>query len=922
MGNRFPRPYLILTLLFALAHGIATGQTPVYIDGDFDALPFPKFAERIESKTPYHFFFDPAETDTLIISLSVRHVTLAQLLDQALKNTVFHYGIDPANNVYITRLSAIRTSLFSGATADSTARHEAEAFTGQSVAPSKALRAALENKLFEIGMAGQSRSGNATLAGYVRDIRNGEALVGAAVYLDTPRVGTVTDRWGYFSLQMPKGRHTLQISSAGMKDTRRQIMLRSDGKLNIEMEEYIPNLTAATVVAERRSNIKALQMGVERISIRTIKQIPAVLGEADVLRAVLTLPGVTSVGEASTGFNVRGGSADQNLILFNDATIYNPSHLFGFFSAFNPDVIKNVELYKSSIPERFGGRLSSVLDVSTRDGNSKKLSGNAGIGPLTSKLTIEGPIVKDKTTFILSGRTTYSNWILKALPDKEYNNSSASFYDASLRIAHTINAKNNLYLTSYLSNDQFRLNSDTLYKYGNRNINLKWKHIFGNKLYSLTGVGLDHYQYEQSSNKNPVNGYTFSYKLDQASFHEDINYDVSSSHALNFGVSSIYYRFQPGEMRPRGSASLVAPRTIPHEQALELAIYAGDQYSITSDLALNVGLRYSLYNYLGPHDGYTYQPGVPREAQSIIDTVHYNGGKNIITYKGPEYRLSLRYAFGSNTSVKLSYNTLRQYIHMISNTTAISPADIWKLSDPYIQPQLGNQVSLGLYQNFRSNTIETSVEVYYKTIDHYLDYKSGADLLLNSHLETEVFNARGKAYGAELLIKKPAGKFNGWFSYTWSRTLLKQDDPLAGETINKGQYYPASFDKPHSVNFIGNYRFSQRYNLSITTIYSTGRPITLPIATFDYSGSQRVYYSDRNQYRIPDYFRTDISFNMEGNHKVHQTFHNSWSFGVFNITARKNPYSVYFQTENGTIKGYKLSVFGTAIPFLSYNIRF
>src|SRR5260221_7761088 len=305
-----------------------------------------------------------------------------------------------------------------------------------------------------------------------------------------------------------------------------------------------------------------------------------------------------------------------------------------------------------------------------------------------------------------------------------------------------------------------------------------------------------------------------------------------------------------------------------------------------------------------------------------MDTLHYSEGKNIVSNKGPEYGLSLRYAFSANTSVKLSYNSLRQYIHLLSNTTAIPPADIWKLSDPNISPQLGNQVSIGLYRNFRSNTIETSVEVYYKTIRNYLDYKSGANLLLNNHIETDVINTRGKAYGAELLIKKPAGKFNGWLSYTWSRTLLKVDDPLAGEIINKGNYYPASFDKPHNVNFIGNYRFSQRYSLSVTTIYSTGRPITLPIATFDLGGSQRVYYSDRNQYRIPDYFRADISFTMEGNHRIHQTFHNSWSFGVYNITARKNPYSVYFQSENGLIKGYQLSIFGTAIPFLSYNIRF
>lgn len=918
-----PTIRLILFLLFLNSALALQGQDRPLIDGDFNSLPFPRFAERIESFTHYHFFFDAAEVDTLIINLRARRATLSQLLDQAFRNTVFHYAIDPFNNVYITRLIAIRTTLAPAGPADSTTGLDTLGIT-EAATPSatRALHSSAENKLFEIGSPGRARSGGATLTGYIRDIRNGEALVGAAVYLDNPPIGAVTDRFGYYSLQMPRGRHILQISSTGMKETRRQILLHSDGRLNIEMEEFIPNLIAATVVAEKRSNIKALQMGVERINIRTIKQIPAVLGEADVLRAVLSLPGVTSVGEASTGFNVRGGSADQNLILFNDATIYNPSHLFGFFSAFNPDVIKSVELYKSSIPERYGGRLSSVLDVSTRDGNSKKLSGNAGIGPLTSKLTLEGPLVKDKTTFILSGRTTYSDWILNLLPDKEYKNSSASFYDLNFNIAHTINAKNNLYLTSYLSNDQFRLNSDTLYKYGNKNINLKWKHIFNSKLYSLTTLGIDHYQYSQSSKSNPVNAYDFSYRLDQASFHEDFTYNPGKRHAFDFGISSIYYRFQPGEMQPSGPNSLVVANTVPKEQALESAVYAGDQYSITSDLALNVGLRYSIYNYLGPHDEYAYAPQLPRETSTILDTTHYAGGKNIITYKGPEYRLSLRYAISANTSVKLSYNTLRQYIHLLSNTTAISPADVWKLSDPHILPQLGNQASIGFYQNFRSNTIETSVEVYYKIIRNYLDYKSGANLLLNTHIETDVINTRGKAYGVELLIKKPAGKFNGWLSYTWSRTLLKVDDPLAGEIINKGNYYPASFDKPHTVNFIGNYRFSQRYSLSVTTLYSTGRPITLPIATFDLGGSQRVYYSERNQYRIPDYFRADISFNMEGNHKVHQFFHNSWSFGIFNVTARKNPYSIYFQSENGLIKGYKLSIFGTAIPFLSYNIRF
>ncbi|HZE84613.1 MAG TPA: carboxypeptidase-like regulatory domain-containing protein, partial [Puia sp.] len=430
--------FLVLICPLFFIH-TARGQAPNLISGDFSGIGFDDFVGKIEASTNYHFYFDPSETDSIIVNVRARQARLKDLLDDIFTHTSFHFGIDPQNNVYITRHNVIQTALppefFQDSKLPADSSGEPAWNLPTQVADKKTLHSPLENKLFEIGIpTNHLAAGNATLVGYIRDIRNGEALIGATVYIEHPSIGTITDPYGYFTLTLPRGRHVLQISSAGMKDTKRQIMLYSNGKLNIEMEEFIPSLIAATVVAEKRSNIKALQMGVERISIKTIKQIPTVLGEADVLRAVLTLPGVTSVGEASTGFNVRGGSADQNLILFNDATIYNPSHLFGFFSAFNPDIIKGVELYKSSIPEKYGGRLSSVLDVSTRDGNSKKLSGSAGIGPLTSKLMLEGPLIKDKTSFILSGRTTYSDWILKALPNTAYKNSSASFNDLDLHI--------------------------------------------------------------------------------------------------------------------------------------------------------------------------------------------------------------------------------------------------------------------------------------------------------------------------------------------------------------------------------------------------------------------------------------------------------------------------------------------------------
>ncbi len=904
-------------------------QNQKLISGNFERLTFEQFAVAIESQSSYHFYYNPAQLDSLYISINVKNEPLKVILDSVFRETEFQYAVDQQNNVYIAKKYKIATSLPQGffdrkkTQNDSSKNAGAELVDFGEENQNEKIKSSLENKLFEIGTKTYTvKKGNGTIAGYVRDSKTGEALTGAALYIDNPPIGVVTDQFGYYSFNLPHGRHTIKITSIGMRETKRQVMLYSDGKLNIELQEFVPSLKAVIVTAEKLSNIKGLQMGVDRLNIKLIKQIPMVLGEADVLRTVLALPGVTSVGEASTGFNVRGGSADENLILFNNATIYNPSHLFGFFSAFNPDVVKDVELYKSNIPEKYGGRLSSVLDITARDGNKKKFSGSGGISPLTTRLELEGPIDSGKTSFLIGGRTTYSDWLLKQVPNAEFNNSSASFYDLNLNISHEFDPKNSLFVMGYISNDQFKLNSDTMYKYSNENANITWKHIFNNKVYGTLTGGLDRYHYSISSKLNPVNAYQYAFDITQTNLKADFSYALNSSHFVDFGISSLFYKLHPGSFLPGGAQSIVSPSTLQAEQALESAVYLGDKFTITPRLSVNGGIRYSLYNYLGPRDVYGYSPGLPREVLNTVDTISYAKGKVINTYQGPEYRISARYALSENASIKASYNTLRQYIHVISNTTSISPTDVWKLSDPNIKPQTGDQYSLGFYHNFRSNLIETSIEIYYKHIHDYLDYKSGAVLTMNPHIETEVVTTRGKAYGAELLIKKLSGKLNGWVSYTYSRTLLQLDDPLAAQTINNGNYYPANFDRPSNLNFIGNYKFSHRFSISLDVNYSTGRPITLPVAIYYLAGSERVLYSDRNQYRIPDYFRTDFSMNIEGNHRIRKFKHSSWTIGVYNLTGRKNPYSVYFVEENGVIKGYKLSIFGTAIPYITYNFKF
>lgn len=918
--------FLNLCALLILSYTNLFGQSKNdrLIDVNFANANIVKVVSDIELKTGKYFYYDASIMDSLVTTLKLDQKTLSFILTEVFKNTEINFIIE-GETVFLSKKIKIKIDLAEGyyssnlvknPTVNSLKEYEDMDQVG-------AIRETItSNKVYEIGIkTNEIKQGSATLAGYLRDQKTGEPLAGASIYSNTAKVGSISDQFGFYALTIPRGQHNLLIKATGNRDTRRQIILYSDGKMNVELLEQIYTLKQVKVSAERRENVKSLEMGVNRLDIKTIKQVPSVFGEPDILRVVLTLPGVQSVGEASTGFNVRGGSADQNLILLDDATIYNPSHFFGFFSAFNPDIVKDVQLYKSTIPQKFGGRLSSVLEVTNREGNKKKFTGSAGIGLITSRLNIEGPIDSNKTSFILGARTTYSNWLLKLLP-QDYKQSRASFTDVNLGISHQFNEKNNIYLSGYFSKDSFKLNSDTTYGYSNKNFGLKWKHDFNNKLYGVLSLGTDNYAYNIKSDVNPINAYKLNFDISQINLKTDFVYNFSNNHIFDFGFSTIHYKLNPGSFLPVGSQSLVSPDIVEAEQALESAIYIGDKYDIGNDFSISAGLRYSFYNYLGPQSLNAYAPNLPITEGNIIGVTNYGKNKLIKTYHGPEIRASARYNFAPDFSVKASYNTLRQYIHLLSNTTAIAPTDIWKLSDPNIKPQFGSQVSLGFYKNFKSQTIETSIEGYYRNLNDFLDYKSGANLVLNNQIETDVISTNGKAYGIEFFVKKNTGKLNGWMSYAYSRTLLKMDDAQGGLLVNNGDYYAANYDKPHAFNFTGNYRFKHRYNFSINVTYSTGRPITLPIAKYNYGGSERVYYSERNAYRIPDYFRTDISFNIEGNHKIKQLTHNSWTIGIYNITGRQNAYSTYFTTENGIISGYKLSIFATALPFVNYNIRF
>jgi len=921
--NLFYR-FILVCSISMLFHKNVLGQQRELITIDFNGLSFEEFVTDIESKTQYHFYFNPRATDSLRITLSVQGKTISTVLDQLFASTELHYAIDDLGNIFITEGREIMADLPSDFfdTGVTSASHDDIAFDYTLYEKREKQKKLVESKLYSIGIKTANLQGKATMAGHIRDATNGEPVIGAAIFIEKPLIGVVTDQFGYYSITLPKGRHELKIKSIAMKPTLRQIMLYSDGNLEIELEEDVTPLKEVVIQSEQDVRVTGLQMGMEKLDIKTMKNMPLALGETDIMKVVLTLPGVQSVGEGTVGLNVRGGATNQNLILFNDAIVYNPSHLFGFFSTFNPDVLKNVELYKSGITADYGGRLSSVLDVSSREGNLKKFSGSGGISPITGRLTLEGPILKEKTSFLLGVRSTYSNWILRQLDSEELQNSTASFYDINANISHKINDKNHLYLSAYLSKDKFKLDADTSYNYSDRNASLKWKHIFNNKFYGVLTGGFSKYNYSIESSANPVNAFTMDFFVQQVNAKADFNYFLNAKHTVTAGLSTVRYTLAPGNFQPNGEQSLILPDVLQQEQGLESAIYVGDNFEVSPKLSLYAGIRYSFYQYLGPKDVYVYANGLPREEASIQDTIQYSAGKSIASYHGAEPRFSVRYSISGNASIKFSYNRMRQYIQMLSNTTAITPTDIWKLSDSYIRPQVGDQISIGFYKNMKKNSVDVSVEAYYKTMENSVDFKNGAVLLLNPHIETDVVNANGKAYGAEFMIKKATGKLNGWISYTYSRTFLQAKSNYPSETVNEGKYYPSSYDKPHAVNFIGNYKFSRRFNFSLNMTYSTGRPITLPLAKYELGGSSRLYYSERNQYRIPDYFRTDISINIEGNHKIKKLAHSSWTFAVYNLTGRKNAYSVFFRSENGQINGYKLSVFAQPVPTVTYNFKF
>ncbi|MFY0686341.1 MAG: carboxypeptidase-like regulatory domain-containing protein [Cyclobacteriaceae bacterium] len=781
----------------------------------------------------------------------------------------------------------------------------------------------IENKLMEIGDRSKMQFGKrSTIAGFIREKETGEPVVGALVYAEDPLISTSTDYRGFYSLALPNGQIKLHIQYTGLLATYRTLLLYSDGQLNVDMLPDIISLDEVLVTSDRDANVSSPQMGMDKIDIEAVKNVPIVLGESDVVKIATTMAGVQTVGEGASGFNVRGGKVDQNLVLLEGAPVYNTSHFFGFFSVFNSDAVAGANLFKSGIPAKYGGRLSSIFDVKLRDPSTTKFSGRGGISPVTSRLLLEIPIIKEKSGLMLAGRSTYSDWALNTVNNISFRNNQVSFYDVLMKYNHELSNKTVVTATGYVSRDKFNLTNDTIFAYTNANASIILDHSFNSRWYGKLSTFWSRYEYEISNINSEINGFKIDFGLDEFNLKADVDFFYNDRHQFNGGAGIKRYGTSPGTLTPLSNASIIIPEEVNQEQAFEGFIYLSDKIVINDKLTVEAGIRLNAYGAIGTGTVYEYPLDAPKDPDQAVDSTLYTSGELIKAYFRPDYRLSGRYSLNEWSSLKFSISRTSQFIHMLSNSTSMSPTDIWQLSNYHIKPETADQVSLGYYRNLPSSSLELSAEVYYKELQNIVDFKIGSELLLNEKIETEVLQGDGKAYGLELSAKRSLGDLNGWANYVYARTLLRMESDYLEETINNGNLFPASYDKPHNFNLVLNYKFTRRYSLSFNGVYSTGRPITYPVAKYDFGGVQNIHYSERNEFRIPDYFRIDLGLNIEGSHRIKKLAHSFWSISVYNLTGRDNVYSIFFEVNDGQVNGYKMLVFSNPIPTITYNFKF
>jgi len=751
---------------------------------------------------------------------------------------------------------------------------------------------------------------NFTVSGTVKNKRSAETLIGATVKITgTIKANTITNAYGFFSLNLPKGNYTFEVSYIGYTPVERKIVVHADGKEDFDLDEA-GNLDEIVISSVKRDDqlIKP-QMGVEKLNVKDIQNVPVLFGEKDILKTLQLLPGIKPAGEGNSGFFVRGGAADHNLILLDEAPVYNASHLLGFFSTFNSDAIKDVTVYKGGMPAQYGGRLSSVLDIRMNDGNKKEATYEGGIGLISSRLKIEAPLVKDRSSFVISGRRTYADSFLAFSPDTSVRGSTLYFYDLNAKTNYRIDEKNTLYLSGYFGRDILGLSNTFGFSWGNATGTLRWNHLFSNRLFANTSLIMSKYDY---TIENLMSGSEFlvNSSIKDLNLKQDFSFALHTDHDLKFGFDAIHHTISPGQIASPGTSSVNEIR-IEKRRGAELSAYISDQYRVNERLNIVYGFRLSSFLVLGAGNFKTY------DADGFVTSSSaYASGEVVKTYVNIEPRISASFRLNESKSVKAAYNRMTQNLHLMSNSTATSPTDLYVMNSLNIKPELADQVSIGYYNNFRNDQHELSAEIYYKTMQNQIDYRSGTDLRGNQNVEAELVYGKGRAYGIELLFKKKYGKFSGWIGYTLSKTERQF------RLIDNGEWFNARQDRPHDLSLVGIYKPGKRWIFSSSFVYSSGDAVTFPLAKYILDGKTIFYYGNRNTNRMPDFHRMDISATLEA--KPHKKFKSGWNFSIYNVYNRKNAYAIDFRDnpdQQTQTQAVQTSLFGI-IPSVTWNFKF
>lgn len=909
-----PFKYLIkiTCLLFILTscHNIeAQDSLMKKFNATFNETPFTDAISAIERNFDIRFYYQSEWFEEEKLTKQFNHTDLEKTLYELFFKTGYTYSCIQDKNIVV--LPKEKVAMLKGKLVD----YSNAIYQSQTIEIGDPSEAGIHEKVH--------------LRGLVKEAKTSEPLIGSTVWIENTNTAVVTNLKGQYDLYIKPGLYAIQFSSMGFETTNFNIKLISNGNLDVELFGETHQISEVAVYAlDAERNIKSTQMSMVELNAKAIKQLPALTGEIDVIKSFTMMPGVHSVGEFGSGLNVRGGGEDQNLYLIEGAPVFNTSHLFGMLSVINPDFIKDVILYKGHIPAQYGERVSSVMEIQAQSNDADKIRLKGGVGIYNSRLMCQIPLADKKITMKFGGRTSYSDFLLHQIKDYNLQNSSVSFYDLNASLKFDFK-KNKIAFFAYNSYDYFKYTDQYAYNYGNLVGSVNWTTFLSGNLNGKLSLAYTDYHVSRKDTYSDLKSKTIDNNLNYASGKYSLYSTGIPGHTIEGGIQVINYKIHPGKLTPSGESSLIAPKELNQEQGREFALFLSDKFNFGKNISFQLGIRYGLYQYLGPQNVYSYNDDISKSVPAITDSIIYHNGETIASYQGTEPRLSMKYQFNQQSSVKISYNRNQQFISLVSNTSISTPEDVWKLSDTYLQPIISDQFAAGYYRNFRNNTLETSIEIYYKKLSGLLDFKNDAQTEMNQYIETELIPTIGNNYGFEILVKKNAGKLEGWASYTYSRAFRKSSGIFEEEIINDNNWFPSSFDKPHNLSVVSTYHVNKRIRLTGTFNYSTGRAITLPEYQFNSGDQLLVFYSDRNKYRLPDYHRLDLAISMDESLKKAKKWKGSWTLSLINVYGRKNAHTVFYQKQQPSLANdyklfslYKLSIIGIPLPTLTYNFIF